>query len=59
MNLYLYSTLATIVGTATYILARYFLLGNFDIAATIILAAVLWIGNFIYYKFLLKNPSCK
>ncbi len=51
-NLYLFSSISTLIGVAVYVLATYLLSGKLDALPIVIIAIVLWLGTFLSYKFL-------
>jgi hypothetical protein len=54
-NPFFYATIGSLIGTATYILIKYLLITQFDWITTIIIFAVLWIGNFVSYKIMKRR----
>ncbi|VVB83849.1 Uncharacterised protein [uncultured archaeon] len=56
-TIYVYSVVSSLIGTLVFILVRYLLAKNFDLATTLAVAAFLLIGNFLSYKFLMKRKK--
>jgi hypothetical protein len=57
-NLYLYSTVSALIGTAVYVLVKYLLIKQFDWITTAVIAVFLWFGNFLSYKYL-NRKNCR